>query len=792
MTAARTLLCWLLPLLGTLLVRAQGLPWDVPQRGAIVFTRTTEAFSVLPPPSRMRPDWVIKPASQDGHEWRYFAAPKDRQPPGFEQPGFADDGWLLGRGMFAPAAEKRANFRTEWRNEELCVRTHVDLGSRKPKALLLHIDHDDHVTVWLNGTQIVQDLRYGAGSQYIIMGDGLDAWQRGDNVLAARCTNTGGAQMFDLSMAVLQTLPPGVRTAEDLHRVLREERELCDRVHGELFAGFRPPPMLLQGELEANGCSVRMPPGDLRELGWYLAMDLRCGVQGATFSQDASRILRLGDLQVKARATAVDAEGWQTVEATVKSLAEPALRDDSKRFVERFVRPHVWYGFDGKLLVRRRIEVRGDKALVAEFTTDLQGRFLRGKDWKEHAASLLQRETWKFAYMRDNQDAAFRAMVQKALEKGTARLREQMKDIGSPELRADPEGAERSYQSGHLALALLALVKGGVPKDDEIVQRGYAELRKRTLVDTYTLGNAIMAIEALYAPPSEFGDLKMGTIDQPRKRTPSPEDKLVLQKWTDRLLTNIDTRVDPAYMFRFHYVSAPDFDHSVNQYGLLGLYSARLCGIEISPQIWEAAANHLLAAQSPGGSRFTLDLVDYRTHARRQASPDEKWTVSRLPARTSGWNYKDPKSDGELSPVWGSMTCSGITGLAICQAALQDAPGMKRVRLQTDASRARNDGFAWIAQNFTVRYHPGAIERHHAWFYYYLYGLERAALLSGVALIQDRDWYFEGSMMLVLAQQEDGNWPVERIRFGDDRLSDDNAMAILFLKQSTMPVLTGR
>lgn len=57
--------------------------------------------------------------------------------------------------------------------------------------------------------------------------------------------------------------------AEDLHRVLREERELCDRVHGELFAGFRPPPMLLQGELEANGCSVRMPPGDLRELGWY-------------------------------------------------------------------------------------------------------------------------------------------------------------------------------------------------------------------------------------------------------------------------------------------------------------------------------------------------------------------------------------------------------------------------------------------------------------------------------------------------------------------------------------------
>jgi hypothetical protein len=33
----------------------------------------------------------------------------------------------------------------------------------------------------------------------------------------------------------------------------------------------------------------------------------------------------------------------------------------------------------------------------------------------------------------------------------------------------------------------------------------------------------------------------------------------------------------------------------VNQYGLLGMYSAHLCGIAIKPTLWEAAANHLLA-----------------------------------------------------------------------------------------------------------------------------------------------------------------------------------------------------
>src|SRR5690606_2147290 len=121
----------------------------------------------------------------------------------------------------------------------------------------------------------------------------------------------------------------------------------------------------------------------------------------------------------KGRAAAVDAEGWQTIEATVKTTPEPALRDDSKRFLDRYVRPHVWYAFDGRLQVRRRLEIRGGKARVVEFATDLQGRIARAKDWKETAAFLVQREEWRLKDVRDNQDAAFRAMVAEALKKGT-------------------------------------------------------------------------------------------------------------------------------------------------------------------------------------------------------------------------------------------------------------------------------------------------------------------------------------------------------------------------------------
>ncbi|MBM4062728.1 MAG: hypothetical protein FJ265_16770 [Planctomycetes bacterium] len=771
---------------------AQALPHDVPKRGALVYKRTTMAFEVNPPPSRLRPEWLVQPAEAGGHEWRTFAAPAGRTPAGFEQPGFADQDWLVGRARFHAEVDAAAGNRTAWRSAELGLRSRVDLGSRKPRALLLRIDHDDGVRVWLNGVSILQNDGYGYDRQYVVMGDPLDAWQRGENVLAAHCTNLGGAQYFDLALAVFATLPPGTRTAEDLLRQLREEREQADRLRRDLFGGYRAPPLLLQGELDAQGSSVRIPPGDLRDLGWWLATNLGPGVQGGSVGMDAFRMARLGDLQLRGRASAVDAAGWQVLEVAVKNSAEPALREDSKRHVERFVRPHVWYGFDGKLVVRRRLELRGEKgekALVAEFTTDLQGRLLRGKDWKETAGSFAQREAWTFDSMRDNQDAAFRALVAKALQKGTSRLREQLRDLGQPDLRAEPENADRSYHGGRLAIGLLALLKGGVPKDDEVVARGLAELRRRNLVDTYSLGNALMALESVYAPPNEFGDLKQGAIDRPRKRTPPPEDQAVMKRWTAQLLNNIDTRVDPAYLLRFNYVRGERFDNSVNQYGLLGLYSAHLCGVPIPATVWEAAANHLIAAQSPGGQRLDLDLVDYRTHAARQADPEAKWTVARTIARASGWNYEGPKSEGELTPTWGSMTCAGISGLAICEAALQDYGGLKRIRLQQDMARARSDGFAWLAQHMTLRCHAGAIERQQAWFYYYLYGLERAALLSGVALIQDRDWYFEGAMVLVLAQQDDGNWPAElHWDLGIER----NAMAILFLKQGTLPVLTGR
>lgn len=781
---------WLSPLLAglvTALAVAQGAPHDIPYRGSLVYARTTEQLDFSPAASRFRPTWVAT-SDADGQVWNYHECRNADVPVDFAAADFDDSAWPKGRGVFGPDVGKDAVQRTAWKKEVLLVRSFVEFGPALPKALQLWVTHDDDFQLFLNGECILNKPGYADGATIFLVGDALKRASKGKNLLAARCTNTGGYQRFSLAVATHHNLPNRLRSAEELTRAWDDEYRRVNQLRGALISGYRMPPLLLHGDLQDEQF-VRLPPVDVQDLGWWMAMDLRAGMRGGSTTVESSRMRELGDVTLSGLVSAVEPDGWQTMQLTINSRAEALPQSDSKRYVDRNVTPYCPLALEGKLLVRRRLVIANGKARISEFSTDLSGTLLHGKDRKIPAAEVRQRETWKFVAAQNGQDAEFRLAVKQAIERGTARLRDDLGNLGIPDLRPEAKNADRSYNTGRLALSLVALVKGGVSASDPIVSKGYQELRRRVLIDTYSLGNALMAVEALYAPPGEFGDLKQGAIDRPRRREVSAEDKRLMQDWVNILMGNADSSVDPAYLLRFHYIGAGDFDHSVNQYGLLGLYAAHLCGIEIPSIVWEAAANHLIAAQRGEGPRIKLELVDYRTHSRREANPDEPYTQAMLSARACGWGYHGPKDNGEWTPTYGSMTASGITGLAICQAALLDYPDVKRPKLQSEASRARHDGFAWLAQNMTMRYHPGRVDYQSSWHSYYLYGVERAALLSGIALIQDRDWYFEGAMILIHSQLPDGHWPQGReYEFPFER----DAFPILFLKQSTMPVLTGK
>jgi hypothetical protein len=763
---------------------------DVPVRGAHVYERTASQLDVAPPNSRLRLDWLLQDGgSEKPHTWRWLATPANGVPAGFEQPGFDDAGWAQGQGEFGDGFGKDPAQRTEWRTQALCLRTTFEAGGKKPRALLFRIDHDDGIAVWLNGKQVAASGSYGRGLWYVVIGKALDSWQAGTNTLAVRCDQVGGAQYLDVALASIATLPNGVKSPEDLTKTLRDEQHAGNQLRDQFCGPLRPPAMLLHGELDGSGQWQKLPPTDLRDLAAWAAMDLRPGLAGGAVDAEIGRVWRLGDVTLRGTASAVGEGGWQTLDLAARHAPSLQLRGESQRFVDAHVRREVVFGLDARLEIRRRIEHKDGRARVAEFSATLRGKLLRGKDLRELAGTIAQRETWRHKDVRDGQDATFRADVKKALEKGTARLREHLKNPDGGETSPQAADGPNSFHSGRLALGLLALVKGGVPKDDEVVQKGLASLRKRTLIDTYSLGNALMLMDALHGGAGGEG---LGGGAQAGARKLPAEDMALVRKWTERLLSNLDTRGDPTQLLRFNYTAGDRFDNSVNQYGLLGMYAAQQLGVELPDTAWQAAANHLLASQVETGDKLVVDLTDFKTLREMQADPDFVRTGSRPTSRARGWSYEEGRHNGDVAPTWGGMVCSGITGLAICEAGLMAQDAGKRGKSLAEIRRAREDGFAWLAKHLTVRHQPGDLHRQHHWLYYYLYGLERASMLSGVALIQGRDWYFEGAMMLVLAQNADGGWPGQPHHESEAIYRE--AMAILFLKQGTPSVapITGK
>ncbi len=89
------------------------------------------------------------------------------------------------------------------------------------------------------------------------------------------------------------------------------------------------------------------------------------------------------------------------------------------------------------------------------------------------------------------------------------------------------------------------------------------------------------------------------------------------------------------------------------------------------------------------------------------------------------------------------------------------------------------------------------------WHYYYLYGLERTGSKTGVRWIGKNDWYREGALHLLQAQEASGGW---KSAAGAGKPADETesevtqtCFALLFLKRATRkpvipvapPVITG-
>jgi hypothetical protein len=149
------------------------------------------------------------------------------------------------------------------------------------------------------------------------------------------------------------------------------------------------------------------------------------------------------------------------------------------------------------------------------------------------------------------------------------------------------------------------------------------------------------------------------------------------------------------------------------------------------------------------------------------------------------WRDAQIKNDGgwcygrhEGHKGYGSMTAGGVGSLVIYAYLLgQD---WKR-------DPAVKTGLEWMDKKFSVDFNPGFYE-HGAreentqqQYFYYMYALERAAILYNTALIGKNDWYKKGADALLGCQRQDGSWAAKE---GGNELSD-TCFAILFLRKAT-------
>lgn len=544
-----------------------------------------------------------------------------------------------------------------------------------------------------------------------------------------------------------------------------------------LLPDLLPPPWICQGELADDQRAIGDGARDLRDVLRFVAADLR--LQGAAKVR-CHRIVPFGDLVLSGKVDASSADGAQTFTLAVATEDPETLPGESKATMAKFVRELCKHQAKGELRMQRTFDAA--RGVVGRWQGELSLVFEESKGVHR---KLVVRDAWELVAVHENQDVAFRGAVATAIREGAKWLQRDLRDLGHRRLQDAADGS-RSYGAGRIALALLTLLHAEVPRTDPVVVAGFAELKKRVLVDTYSLSVALMALAESYTPPGEADLLRSGALPSPKARVLSADDRKVAQEWVAALLKNIDTRHKPDRKLAFNYTAGPRFDNSLNQYGLLGLYAALLCDLDVPKTAWAAAAEHQLLQQCEAFGRNAVPQLV--TYAQRAASErgDEAATKAKpgtgAPAPVRGFCYREPQR-----PAYGSMTAAGVGSLLVSRfGLLRTGQGKSDLLPKIDAGI--QSGFAWLGEEFSVRSNPGFVEKGDDSYYYYLYGLERTCELAGIALVHGRDWYYEGAVQLLALQNRNGSWPSEQ-RGG--QMLDATCFAVLFLKKAALPPITG-
>ena len=348
------------------------------------------------------------------------------------------------------------------------------------------------------------------------------------------------------------------------------------------------------------------------------------------------------------------------------------------------------------------------------------------------------------------------AKVEAAIRRGSAWLKKNDKFKGDNDRHCERE------------LVLLTLSHAGVPESDRFFKKEFETLLKQRPQFTYRTALRAMLLEEVQRVKHQhllFHCAEFFVDNQAASGIWGYGKKTIYSKVKPlRTVATGGSRPKPGGLRRFGRATAPKIkpkvvrrlkvtpkksvagggDNSNSQYAALGLRSCHDAGIIIPAETIARSITYWRNSQQGdgGGDR---DIA----------------TSDGLKGKARGWDYKNGDKP------YGSMSAGAVGALAIYLY-------MQGKEWKKDQDLV--DGCAWLADNFSVTSNP---KKGGGWHYYYLYGLERAAVLYDTPKFGSHDWYSAGAKFLLGKQGGAGNWGGRR----------DTCFAILFLKRATRPLV---
>ena len=275
---------------------------------------------------------------------------------------------------------------------------------------------------------------------------------------------------------------------------------------------------------------------------------------------------------------------------------------------------------------------------------------------------------------------------------------------------------------GYTALATYALLVSGESPNNPRIRAAVEFLKSADIVGIYAIA---MRCQVWLLVPHQ-----------------SPEMRALIHKDAETLFAGInDGRENPKNKGLWDYLGrGPRVDHSVSQYGVLGLWACQQAdvGIEV------------------GGARWKLF--------------EDAWSHDQYPS--GGWDY-GPTGGETLS-----MTAAGIATMFIIADYLhaEEAVICKGNVIHPAIDRGLN----WMDKNFDQ-------VRDDA---YAMYGIERIGAASGYRKFANHDWFSELSARLLDTQNPDGSWSIGS--YPGAAALDNTCFAMVFLARGRAPLMANK